>query len=247
MFKTNTYLYKYKKEVFVKDMIRLYSKDDLINRIKLGIETIDKWEKSGFLLPAGYYDKVTPYYNEENLLKAEKLKSLMDLGYDYECLKKIINKIGLPCGSDKKEIQGRLLTVGEIAERSGISARTLKYWEEKELITSDARSEGGFRLYRESFIEICHRIKELQLFGYTVEELKNMNLLLLPDNRLQEEIMSYSEEKIEETLEEFSIQQKNLVEKMGELNKAVKRWEGITKLQAKLISRLKSQIKSKKK
>jgi len=227
-------------------MIRLYSKDDLINKTKLAIETIDKWEKCGFLLPAGYYDKDTPYYNEENMLKAEKLKSLMDLGYDYECLKKIINKIGLPVGSDKKEIQGRLLTVGEIAEKSGISTRTLKYWEEKELITSDARSEGGFRLYRESFVEICDRIKELQLFGYTVEELKSMNLLLLPDNRLQEEIMSYSEEQIEKTLEEFSIQQKNLIEKIGELNKAVKRWEGITKIQAKLIARLKSQIKARK-
>jgi len=169
----------------------------------------------------------------------------MDLGYDYDALKKITNKIGLPGGNKKKKLQGKLLTVGEIAERSGISTRTLKYWEEKELISPDARSEGGFRLYRESFIEICYRIKELQLFGYTVEELKDMNLLLLPDNRLQEEILTYTEEEIEKSLKEFSTQQRNLLERINELKKAVKRWEGITKVQAKFIHRFKSQIKAK--
>ncbi|OQA13123.1 MAG: HTH-type transcriptional regulator ZntR [bacterium ADurb.Bin363] len=229
----------------MKDLINLYTREDIINRIKLEPEILAKWEKYGLLYPAGYYDKDTPYYNEENFIQAEKLKSLMDLGYDYDALKKITNKIGLPGGNKKKKLQGKLLTVGEIAERSGISTRTLKYWEEKELISPDARSEGGFRLYRESFIEICYRIKELQLFGYTVEELKDMNLLLLPDNRLQEEILTYTEEEIEKSLKEFSTQQRNLLERINELKKAVKRWEGITKVQAKFIHRFKSQIKAK--
>ncbi|MEQ8223044.1 MAG: MerR family transcriptional regulator [Candidatus Eremiobacterota bacterium] len=230
----------------MKDLISLYSREDVINRIKLEPDVLDKWCKYGLLYPAGHYDKNTPYYNEENLLHAEKLKTLMDLGYDYDSLKQITSRVGLPGQNNKKDLQGKLLTVGEIAERSGISARTLKYWEEKELISPDARSEGGFRLYRESFVEICYRIRELQLFGYTVEELKNMNLLLLPDNRLQEELLTYGEEEIEKILEEFSEQQKNLLEKMNDLKKSVKRWEGITKVQAKFIYRFKSHIKSKK-
>lgn len=230
----------------MKDLISLYSRDDIINRIKLEPETLDKWCKYGLLYPAGHYDKDTPYYNEENILHAEKLKTLMDLGYDYDSLKQITSRVGLPGKNNKKELQGKLLTVGEIAERSGISVRTLKYWEEKELISPDARSDGGFRLYRESFVEICYRIRELQLFGYTVEELKNMNLMLLPDNRLQEELLSCSEEEIEKSLEEFLNQQKNLLERMNDLKKSVKRWEGITKVQAKFICRFKSHIKSKK-
>jgi len=73
-----------------------------------------------------------------------------------------------------------------------------------------------------------------------------MNLLLLPDNRLQEELLTYGEEEIEKILEEFLEQQKNLLEKMNDLKKSVKRWEGITKVQTKFIYRFKSHMKSKK-
>ncbi len=231
----------------MKDLVSLYTSDDIVNRVNVEPEVLDKWSKYGLLYPAGYYDKDRPYYSDENLLQAEKLKTLMELGYDYDALKQITSRVGLPGGNKKKDLQGKLLTAGEIAERSGISVRTLKYWEEKELINPDARSEGGFRLYRESFVEICYRIRELQLFGYTVEELKNMNLLLLPDDRLQEELLTYGEEEMEQSLDEFSVQQKNLIERMNDLKKSLKRWEGITKIQAKFIYKFKSHIKTRKK
>lgn len=211
--------------------VNLYCKEELGKKLNLNSLIIDEWEKAELLYPAGKYDKETSYYNEENLVDAEKIKALMGLGYDLKAIKQIKIKIGLPAEKSEKDlIRGKLVTVGEIAEKSGISARTLKYWEEKDLIQPDARSAGGFRLYRESFVEICHRIKELQLFGYTVEELKNMNLLLLPDERLKEDITIYSEEELNKVLDEFSIQQKTLTEKIRELQKAIKRWEGNVRL-----------------
>ena len=228
----------------MEELINLYGKEDIANRLGLESSVLDEWEKAGLLYPAGKYDKNTPYYNEENITQGKKLKSLMDLGYGLLEIKQIKAKIGLPTGSDAKgAIKGKLMTVGEIAEKIGISTRTLKYWEEKSLIKPDARSEGGFRLYRESFVEICLRIRELQLFGYSVEELKNMNLLLLPDERLQEEILSYREEERGEKLDNLLEQQKILIEKMKELRLAMKRWEGIAKKQVKLASRLKAKLK----
>jgi len=221
-------------------IINLYSKEDFLKIAEIDNTALEEWQKNQLLEPAGYYDNNTPYYNEETAEKAEKLKGLMTLGFGMEEIKKIKAATGIPTGVIKKGfIKGKLFTVGELSEKTGISTRSIKYWEEKDLIQPDARSEGGFRLYRESFVEICQRIRELQLFGYSVEELKNMNLLLLPGERLQEEAFSFPEEKKEKILEEFTSQQKTLIEKISELKKAIKRWEGITKNQAKLINRLK--------
>lgn len=223
------------------DSINLYSKEDIIHKLKVDSLSLDEWEKSGLLIPAGRNEKNIPYYSEENVAQAEVIKSLLSLGYDIESIKQIESKVGLPKRIDKKDkLYGKLLTIGEIAEKSGISARTLKYWEEKELIKPDSRSSGGFRLYRESFVETCQRIKELQLFGYTVEELKNMSLLLIPEERLREELDSYKEEEKKKIVDKFIEQQSTLAQKVEELKKAIKRWEKIIKSQSRNIAPFKS-------
>lgn len=231
----------------MEDSINLYSKEDVIRKLKVDDSLLEEWEKSGLLVSAGRNEQHMPYYTEENIAQAGVIKSLLSLGYDLESIMQIKAKVGLPRKIDKKDaVYGRLLTIGEIAEKSRISSRTLKYWEEKELIRPDSRSAGGFRLYRESFVEICQRIRELQLFGYTVEELKNMSLLLLPEERLQEEMDSYKKEEKKLILDKFSEQQRALSEKVEELKKALTRWEKIIKSQIRDIASFKEKAKDKK-
>lgn len=226
--------------------INLYSREDFVRRLRVDDSIIEEWEKSGLLASAGRNEKDTPHYTEENIAQAEVIKSLMSLGYDLESIKQIKSKVGLPRRIEKNNsVYGRLLTIGEIAEKSRISSRTLKYWEEKELIKPDSRSSGGFRLYRESFVEICQRIKELQLFGYTVEELKNMSLLLLPGDRLREELGSLKKEDKKKILGKFSEQQAALAEKVDELKKAILRWEKIIKSQTRNIASFREKGRSK--
>ena len=40
-----------------------------------------------------------------------------------------------------------LLQIGQVAERTGLSLRTIRFYEENGLVVPTARSEGGFRLY----------------------------------------------------------------------------------------------------
>ena len=39
------------------------------------------------------------------------------------------------------------LQIGEVAERTGVTQRTLRFYEEKGLLKPPSRLEGGFRLY----------------------------------------------------------------------------------------------------
>jgi DNA-binding transcriptional MerR regulator len=67
------------------------------------------------------------------------------------------------------------LQIGEVAERTGVTQRTLRFYEEKGLMKPPTRMEGGFRLYSEDDIQRVERIKRLQqLLGFSLAEIKEL-------------------------------------------------------------------------
>lgn len=65
--------------------------------------------------------------------------------------------------------------IGEVAEQTGVTQRTLRFYEEKGLVDPPERMEGGFRLYSEDDIKRILYIKRLQeLLGFTLSEIKEM-------------------------------------------------------------------------
>ncbi len=72
--------------------------------------------------------------------------------------------------------------IGEIAERRGVSARTLRYYEELGLIAPSSYSTGGARRYVEADVQRLMRIRELQaIMGFNLEEISK---ILNADDRL---------------------------------------------------------------
>jgi DNA-binding transcriptional MerR regulator len=67
------------------------------------------------------------------------------------------------------------LQIGEVAERTGVTQRTLRFYEEKGLLKPPTRMDGGFRLYSEGDVRRVEQIKRLQsLLGFTLAEIKEM-------------------------------------------------------------------------
>jgi DNA-binding transcriptional MerR regulator len=65
--------------------------------------------------------------------------------------------------------------IGEVAERTGVTQRTLRFYEEKGLLTPSERMEGGFRLYSDNDVERIEMIKKLQgLLNLSLAEIKDM-------------------------------------------------------------------------
>ncbi len=68
--------------------------------------------------------------------------------------------------------QESLSGIGAVASRTGVSERTLRYYEELGLLRPAAHRRGGSRLYCESDIERVERIRKLQsLMGFNLEEI----------------------------------------------------------------------------
>src|ERR671927_979129 len=64
--------------------------------------------------------------------------------------------------------------VGEVAERLGVSPRTIKYYEELGLVEPEARSPGGFRLYGEEDVLRLERILRMKGMGYSLAAIREL-------------------------------------------------------------------------
>jgi DNA-binding transcriptional MerR regulator len=70
-------------------------------------------------------------------------------------------------------MHSKLLSIGEVATDTGLTPRTLRYYEELQLIPPPIRTEGGTRLYTEAHLERLQRIKFLkEIMGLSLSNTK---------------------------------------------------------------------------
>ena len=65
------------------------------------------------------------------------------------------------------------MQIGEVAEQTGLSLRTIRYYEEVGLVTPSARSAGGFRLYSETDVARLRLIRRMKPLEFALEEMKD--------------------------------------------------------------------------
>lgn len=76
-----------------------------------------------------------------------------------------------------------LVPIGEVAARSGVSERTLRYYEEIGLLCPAGHSPGGARRYGEADLRRVQHIRKLQiLMGLNLEEIRRF---LVEEDRLE--------------------------------------------------------------
>ncbi len=73
---------------------------------------------------------------------------------------------------------GRTMQIGEIAEHTGLSLRTLRHYDEVGLLEPSARSEGGFRLYTQDDLDRLLVIRRMKPLGFSLEAMHDVMDLL---------------------------------------------------------------------
>lgn len=71
-----------------------------------------------------------------------------------------------------------LLQIGQVAERTGLSLRTIRWYEEEGLVVPTARTDGGFRLYSDDDVARLEVIKRMKPLGFALEEMRELLTLL---------------------------------------------------------------------
>jgi DNA-binding transcriptional MerR regulator len=70
------------------------------------------------------------------------------------------------------------MQIGEVAEQTGLSLRTIRYYEEVGLVTPSARTTGGFRLYSETDVARLRLVRRMKPLEFSLEEMKDVLTVL---------------------------------------------------------------------
>lgn len=225
---------------------KVYLLPELLEEAGISRSQLALWEQAKLVRADGTTSDKVPFYTQSALDKVIDIKRLHELGYRIEDIQKIIKKVGLPGSGMPPGKEGkpdRFITVGELADAVGISPRAIKHWEDKGIIEPDMRSQGGFRLYSEGYIFLCQLIKDLQLFGYSLEEIKLLADLLREFLTIRSAPEEGAAAGRVSRLEEMLSQIKNLGSKIDLYKEGIERWEELIKKKRKEISALLNQSK----
>jgi DNA-binding transcriptional MerR regulator len=221
----------------------VFTQDEFLLKAGISREALTEWMKWKLVRPVGFTDEQLPLFSEVALARTAHIRKLAELGYDLEETQKIIKKVGLPqkkTGEKASSEKDRYLTVGDLAERSGVSPRTIKHWEDKGIIEPDMRSEGGFRLYSEAYIHLCQLIRDLQLFGYALEEIKGASGHFRDLMTVRAGMEALSKADVEAKLEAMLGDIQAFFEKMELLKEGIARWDKLLRKEKKDILNLKA-------
>ncbi|MDQ3833737.1 MAG: MerR family transcriptional regulator [Actinomycetota bacterium] len=111
--------------------------------------------------------------------------------------------------------------VGEIAERLGVSPRTIKYYEELGLIRPETRSPGGFRLYGKEGAEQLERILRMKSIGYSLAAIRE--LLATRDAAQEADKITV----ISNTVERLQDREREVTERIQQMRKDLKQAEAL--------------------
>jgi len=65
------------------------------------------------------------------------------------------------------------MTVGQIAKKMGVTARTLQYYDKEGVLSPSSQSEGGRRLYTDKDIVKLHQILSMKYLGFSLADIKD--------------------------------------------------------------------------
>src|SRR5258706_15479057 len=71
------------------------------------------------------------------------------------------------------------MKIGEIAGRAGVPAKTIRFWEDQDLLPAPARTQAGYRDYDPAILERLAFIRHAQAAGLTLEHIPPV--LHIPD------------------------------------------------------------------
>lgn len=91
------------------------------------------------------------------------------------------------------------MRIGELADRTGLSIRTVRHYDDVGLLHPTGRTEGGFRLYSDDDLQRLLVIRRMKPLGYSLEQMAELLGILdglqvadgAERNRLQAQLDAY--------------------------------------------------------
>ncbi len=68
----------------------------------------------------------------------------------------------------------RALKIGELARLAGVTTKTIRFYERKQILPPARRSQNGYRLYGQEAVEMLRFVRQATGLGLTLAEIKEI-------------------------------------------------------------------------
>src|SRR6266478_3599238 len=73
-----------------------------------------------------------------------------------------------------KAMGAQPLQIGQVAQKTGLSVDAIRFYEKQGLVPRPARTQGGYRLYRQPEIADLQFIQKAQQLGFSLKEIQEL-------------------------------------------------------------------------
>ncbi|WP_028024564.1 Cu(I)-responsive transcriptional regulator [Enterovibrio calviensis] len=90
------------------------------------------------------------------------------------------------------------MKINEVARITGLTAKTIRFYEQKGVISEPDRSDNGYRVYSERHINELQMIKRSRLVGFSLDECQSLLDMSRNPNRRSADVKQKALDKISE-------------------------------------------------
>lgn len=90
------------------------------------------------------------------------------------------------------------MNISDVAKKTGLTSKAIRFYEEKGLVTLPARSENGYRSYSVKHIEELTLLRQARQVGFTLDECRELLALFHNPDRHSADVKARTLEKAAE-------------------------------------------------
>ncbi|MBC8951712.1 Cu(I)-responsive transcriptional regulator [Xenorhabdus sp. PB62.4] len=105
------------------------------------------------------------------------------------------------------------MNISEIAQKTGLTSKAIRFYEEKELITAPERGDNGYRFYQQKHIDELVLLRQSKAVGFTLEECRELLRLFRNPSRHSADVKTATLQKVAE-IEKTIVELQKIKEKL---------------------------------
>jgi MerR family copper efflux transcriptional regulator len=90
------------------------------------------------------------------------------------------------------------MNIGTVAERAGVTSKTIRYYESIGLIGPARRSDSGYRIYDEGDVQTLRFVQRARSLGFSVSEVAGLLALWRDRNRASSDVKALARQHVDD-------------------------------------------------